>query len=181
MWDLSSQPGTEPASPALEVQSPNHCTTREVPICGVFTMCQRHGYTVLCAEHISSHLILSNNLIREILLYLFYSEQRAVQRGWLTLPGSHSQDTDKLGFEPRFVDSEAHALNHWVRRLRDMAIKQVQRRTHHVGPKLLPLPPAFPIPANGTTLCPSSCLSQHPESFDPTPNHSPIYDAHKYL
>ena len=53
-------------------------------------MCQSHGYTVLCDEHIPSCLILSNNLIREILLYLFYGEQRAVQRGGLTFPGSHS-------------------------------------------------------------------------------------------
>ena len=77
----------------------------------MFTMCERHGYTVLCAKHIPSSLILSNNLISETLLYLFYGEQRAVQRGGLTLPGSHSQDTDKLGFEPRFVDSEAQTLN----------------------------------------------------------------------
>ena len=74
-------------------------------------MCQPHGNTVLCAEHILSCLILSNNLIRETLLYLLYGEQRAVQRGGLALPGSHSQDTDKLGFDPRFVDSEAQALN----------------------------------------------------------------------
>ena len=74
-------------------------------------MCQPHGYAVLYAEHSPSCLILSNNLIREILLYLFCGEQRAVQRGGLTLPGSHSQDTEKLGFEPRFVDSEAPALN----------------------------------------------------------------------
>ena len=31
MWDLSSQPGTESALLALEVQSHNHWTTREVP------------------------------------------------------------------------------------------------------------------------------------------------------
>lgn len=141
-------------------------------------MCQSHGYTVLCDEHIPSCLILSNNLIREILLYLFYGEQRAVQRGGLTFPGSHSQDTDKLGFEPRFVDSEAQALNRWVRHPMDMAIKQVQRGTHHLCPNL-PLPPAdgTSIPADGTTLPTSSCLSQPPKSFDPTPNHSPICDS----
>ena len=31
MWDLVPWPGIEPGSPALEVQSPIHCTTREVP------------------------------------------------------------------------------------------------------------------------------------------------------
>ena len=30
MWYLSPQPGIEPAPPALEVQSLNHWTTREV-------------------------------------------------------------------------------------------------------------------------------------------------------
>ena len=32
MWDLSPRPGIEPTSPALEVQSLNHWTTREVPV-----------------------------------------------------------------------------------------------------------------------------------------------------
>ena len=32
MWDLISPPGVEPMSPALEVRSLNHWTTREVPI-----------------------------------------------------------------------------------------------------------------------------------------------------
>ena len=31
MWDLVPQPGIEPASPALGVQSLSHWTTREVP------------------------------------------------------------------------------------------------------------------------------------------------------
>ena len=32
MWDLSSWPGIEPRLPAVETQSHNHWTTREVPI-----------------------------------------------------------------------------------------------------------------------------------------------------
>lgn len=31
MWDLSSQPGIELMSPALEAQSLNHWTARDVP------------------------------------------------------------------------------------------------------------------------------------------------------
>ena len=31
LQDLSSRPGIEPASPAVEVQSPNHWTAREFP------------------------------------------------------------------------------------------------------------------------------------------------------
>ena len=31
MWDLSSLPGTEPMSPAVEAQNLNHWTAREVP------------------------------------------------------------------------------------------------------------------------------------------------------
>lgn len=31
MWDLIPQPRIEPAIPALEVQSPNHWMTKEVP------------------------------------------------------------------------------------------------------------------------------------------------------
>ena len=36
--DLSSQPGIERASPAVEVQSLNHWTTREVPVLFVFIL-----------------------------------------------------------------------------------------------------------------------------------------------
>ena len=31
MWDLVSSQGTEPGQPALELWSPSHWTTREVP------------------------------------------------------------------------------------------------------------------------------------------------------
>ena len=31
MWDLSSLPGIEPVSPAVEAQNLNHWTAREVP------------------------------------------------------------------------------------------------------------------------------------------------------
>ena len=30
MWDLAPQPEMEPTPPAVQVQSPNHATTREV-------------------------------------------------------------------------------------------------------------------------------------------------------
>ena len=32
MWDLGSQPGIEPARSAVEVQSLDHWTTREIPV-----------------------------------------------------------------------------------------------------------------------------------------------------
>ena len=36
MWDLSSQPGTEPMAPSVEAQSLNHWTAREVFKCFVY-------------------------------------------------------------------------------------------------------------------------------------------------
>lgn len=97
---------------------------------------------MLCAEHILPHLILSNNLTRDIGITIpFYSEQMAVQGGSVALPGSHSLDMDKLGFEPSFMDSEAHVLNYGVRCLIYSAIKQVQKKTPHTRSKLVPLCP----------------------------------------
>ena len=32
MWDLGSQPGIEPVRSAVEVQSLDHWTTREIPV-----------------------------------------------------------------------------------------------------------------------------------------------------
>ena len=48
MWDLSSQPGIEPISPALESQSPNHSTVREVPILVILKLASSARFKLVC-------------------------------------------------------------------------------------------------------------------------------------
>ena len=49
---LVPQPGTEPMTAAVEVWSPNHWTTREVPIDVPEEVKIRQGLTEMCCEHL---------------------------------------------------------------------------------------------------------------------------------
>ena len=51
MWDLSSPPRTEPMSPAPEVWSLNHWTTREVPIF-LFELYFQTEHLLTCFLHV---------------------------------------------------------------------------------------------------------------------------------